>query len=124
MKFSNQWDRYLSGVLWAYQNTPHEATKVKPSYLLFGIDCRSLTDATFLPTEPMELANVTEYQEELVLSLSSARELAAANIEIAQKAYKHQYDKHAAPTNFKVGDLVLVKFPHEESGRNRKLSWP
>ena len=72
----------------------------------------------------MEHADVMEYREELVLSLSSARELTAANIKIAQKAYKHQYDKHAAPTNFKVGDLVLVKFPHEESGRNRKPSLP
>ena len=124
VKFGNQWDRYLSGVLWAYRNTPHEATKEKPSYLLFGIDCRSPTEAAFLPTEPMEPIDVTEYREELVLSLSSARELAAANIKIAQKIYKHQYDKHAGPVNFKVGDLVLVKFPHEESGRNRKLSRP
>ena len=72
----------------------------------------------------MELADVTEYREELVLFLSSARELAAANIEISQKAYKRQYDKHTAPTNFKVGDLVLVKFPHKESGRNRKPPFP
>ena len=27
VKFGNQWDRYLSGVLWAYRNTPHETTK-------------------------------------------------------------------------------------------------
>ena len=69
----------------------------------------------------MEPDDVTEYREELVLSLSLARELAAANIKIAQKIYKRQYDKHAGPVNVKVSDLVLVKFPHEESGRNQKL---
>ena len=124
VKFGNQWDCYLPGVLWAYRNTPHEATKEKPSYLLFGVDCRSPTEAAFLPGEPMGAVDITEYREEVILSLSSARELAAANIKTAQKNYKRQYDKHAASVNFKVGDIVLVRFPHEESGKNRKLSRP
>ena len=34
-----QWDKYIYGVLWAYRNTPHEATLEKPSFLLFGMDC-------------------------------------------------------------------------------------
>ena len=34
VKFNNQWDRYFQKVLWAYWNTPHEATgKEKPTYL-------------------------------------------------------------------------------------------
>ena len=93
MKFSNQWDRYSSGVLWAYRNIPHEATKEKPSYLLFGTDCRFPTEATFLPIEPIEYTDVEEYKEEVTLSLSSARELAASNIWTAQKKYKEQYNK-------------------------------
>ena len=124
MKFGNQWDRYLSGVLWAYRNTPHEATKEKPSYLLFGMDCRSPTEAALLPTEPIEYTDVEEYREEITLSLSSARELAASNIKTAQKRYKEQYDKRATPVSFKAGDLVLVQFPQDESGKNRKLSRP
>ena len=28
--FGPQWDRYLSGVLWAYRNVPHESTGEKP----------------------------------------------------------------------------------------------
>ena len=34
-RFGNQWDTYLSGVLWAYRNTPHTSTGEKPSFLLF-----------------------------------------------------------------------------------------
>ena len=49
VKFGVQWDRYLSGVLWAYRNTPHESTGEKPSFLLFGIDCRTPTEAALLP---------------------------------------------------------------------------
>ena len=123
-RFGNQWDRYLSGVLWAYRNTPHEATKEKPSYLLFGTDCRFPTEAAFLPTEPTEYGDILEYREELTLSLSSARELAASNIKTAQKKYKEQYDKRANPICYKPGGLVLVRFPQEESGKNRKLSRP
>jgi len=124
VKFNKQWDRYLPGVLWAYRNTPHEATKEKPSYLLFGYDCRSPTEAAFLPVELQGCTDTMEYREELVLSLASARELAAANIKRAQDHYKKQYDRHATPRDYDIGDLVLVKFPHEESGRNRKLSCP
>ena len=57
----------------AYRNTPHEGTKEKPSYLLFGTDFRSPTEATFLPVEPMEHIDMEKYREELVLSLSSTR---------------------------------------------------
>jgi len=38
-QFGSQWDKQLSGVLWAYRNTPHETTGEKPSFLLFGWDC-------------------------------------------------------------------------------------
>ena len=38
-KFGSQWDKYLAGVVWAYRNTPHEATQEKPSFLLFGAMC-------------------------------------------------------------------------------------
>ena len=59
--------QYLPGVLWAYRNTPHEETKEKPSYLLFGVDCQSPTEAAFLPTESMGPVDLTEYREELVM---------------------------------------------------------
>ena len=82
-KFGSQWDRYLSGVLWAYRNTPHESTKEKPSYLLFG-----KTEAALLPPHSLEPGGVEDYREELTLSLSAARMLAAESIQRAQKRYK------------------------------------
>ena len=42
-RYGYQWDRYLR-LLWAYSNTPHESTKEKPSFLLFGIDLQSPTE--------------------------------------------------------------------------------
>ena len=122
-KFGAQWDCYLAGVLWAYRNTPHEATQEKPSFLLFGVDLRSPTEAALLPATGMDPADVSQYREELVVSLSSARKLAVSSIQAAQK-YKKQYDKRARPSEYRVGDWVLVRFPEEESGKLRKLSRP
>ena len=122
--FGNQWDRYLSGVLWAYRNTPHESTREKPSFLLFGLDCRSPTEAAYLPVHSLLETDVTDYRQELMMSLTSARTLAVQNIQNAQEHYKNQYDKKADPVEFKVGEWVMVRFPHEETGHLRKLSRP
>ena len=74
--FGAQWDRYLPGVLWAYRNTPHESTREKPSFLLFGVDCQYPTEAALLPATPVEPADVEDYREELTPTISSARKLA------------------------------------------------
>ena len=122
VKFGMQWDRFLSGVLWAYRNTPHDSTHKKPSFLLFGMELRSPTKAALLLTESIEPAYLSDYREELIQSLSSARALDASNIRAAQRKYKRQYDKKARPVNFRLGDWVLVRFPQEESGKQQKLS--
>ena len=41
----------------------------------------------------MNPCDCRDYREELILPLSSARELALASIKVAQKRYKTQYDK-------------------------------
>ena len=123
-RFGNQWDTYLPGVLRAYRNTPHTSTGEKPSFLLFGLDCRSPTEAAFLPTADINLTDVCDYREELMLTLSSARELAARNIQRAQKRYKDQYDRRISTPDLRIGEWVLVRFPQDESGRLTKLSRP
>ena len=124
-KFGCQWDRFLPGVLWAYRNTPHTSTGEKPSFLLFGLDCRTLTEAAYLPaTTEVVPTDVSDYREELMLSLSSARQLAAGCLQRAQARYKRSYDQKTRGTTLRVGDWVLIHFPHDESGRWRKLSRP
>ena len=123
-RFGMQWDTYLHGVLWAYRNTPHESTGEKPSFLLYGHDCRSPTEAALLPSSRLDPVDVEDYREEMVVALSEARELAVKLIRKAQQRYQKQYDKRSAPSQLRVGDWVFVYFPQEESGRMRKLSRP
>ena len=85
-------------MLWAYRNSPHESTNEKPSFLIFGTDCRSPTEAALLPSSPVRPVEVCDYREELILSLSSAHKLAAQNIRNAQREYKEHYDERARPT--------------------------
>ena len=122
--YGTQWDTYLHAVLYAYRNTPHESTGEKPSFLLFGVDCRTPLEASYLPPEPICDVDVGDYRRELMLSLSRSRELATESIQRAQNSYKRQYDKRTRCTHFDIGDWVLIKFPAEESGKLRKLSRP
>ena len=60
-KMGAQWDQYFSGVLWAYHNTPHSSIGEKPSFLLYGFDCSSLTEFALLPTKSFRVTDVSDY---------------------------------------------------------------
>ena len=59
-----------------------------------------------------------------MLTLSSARQLAAEAIQKTQVKYKKAYDRNSRTRDLRVGDWVLIRFPQEETGANRKLSCP
>ena len=67
---------------------------------------------------------MTDYREELVLNLSSARALAAKTISKAQQNQRVQYDRHTSSSKLRVGDWILIYFPQDETGKHRKLSRP
>ena len=73
-KYGAQWDQYIHGVVWTCQNTPHSSTG-KPSYLLFGMDCCTPTEAALLPPKPLRTTEISDYREEMVMTLPSARAL-------------------------------------------------
>ena len=123
-QFGAQWDRHMAAALWAYRNTPHESTGEKPPFLLFGWDCRSPTEAAFLPPQDVTPTTVADYREELMLSLSHARESALENIRRSQERYKTQYDWKTDEYRYRIGHWVLIRFPSDETGKQRKLSPP
>ena len=59
-----------------------------------------------------------------MLSLATARELAVQSIKAAQSRYKKMYDKRAKVVDMRVGDWVFVRFPQDETGKQKKLSRP
>ena len=124
-QFGNQWDRHLPALLWAYRNAPYNATNEKPSFLLFGWDCRSPTEAALLPvSKDTHPTTIEDYREELVVTLTSARDTALESIHKAQRRYKGSYDRKSDHYTYHIGDWVMIRFPSEETGRLRKLSRP
>ena len=119
--YGNQWDKYLYGILYAYCKTPHESTGEK---LLYGMDCRTLTEATFVSPTESSVTYVTDYREQVAGALSTARSTAVKNVLKAQRRYKLQYNRKATSLNIQLRNWVLVCFPAEKSGKNRKLSRP
>ena len=85
---------------------------------------RSPTEAALLPLDNNRSTTVSDYREELMCTLSTARQAAVESIRRAQKCYKVQYDRKVTVREYRVGDWILIRFPSEESGHNRKLSRP
>ena len=120
-----QWDQHLYAVLHAYRNTPHDTTREKPSYLLFGKDLRTPTEAAYLPeTKNRNVESLETYWEKFMTGLTVARQLAAETMLKAQKKYKKYYDRGTELNPVHKTDWVMIKFPHEETGSGRKLSRP
>lgn len=59
-----------------------------------------------------------------MLSLSLAMKSALENIHRSQGRYKAQYDQKTDVYQYKIGDRVLIRFPSDETGKQRKLSRP
>jgi len=88
------------------------------------MDYRTPTEAAFMSPTESSLTDVTDYREQGTRALLTARSTAVKNIQKAQKRYKLQYNCKAMSLNLQSVNWVLVCFPAEESGKNRKLSRP
>ena len=72
------------------------------------------------------MTDVSDYREQMVLSLLTARSLAMKANREAQQRYKIQYDKTARTSKLRVEEWVLIYFPQDETGnyKSQKLSHP
>ena len=65
-KHGQDWDRYLSYVLYAYRVSAQESTRESPFFLMFGRDPRQPTEeALSCPTNPY-MVDLDDYKSELV----------------------------------------------------------
>jgi len=70
--------------------TAPESTHEKLSFFLFGMDCRQPLEAAFLPVTGNNALVVSDFREELVNVLSSARLCTTQCIQKAQLRYETQ----------------------------------
>ena len=70
-----------------------------------------------LPPDGAQPRAVADYRQELIESLSTARQTTLHSISRSQKKYKKQYDHKSDSYQYRVGDWVLIRYPSEETGR-------
>jgi len=104
------WKRYIASLVYAYNCTPHETTRVSPYELMFGRKAKLPIDATFERAFP-ETGNkvAKEYMEDLKDRILKTQKIVKEHNEKAQNKQKKSYDKKAKAVRVEVGDKVIVK---------------
>lgn len=111
-----KWLDYLSFVTFAYNNTKHETTRYKPSYLFLGFEPLLMSD-TFLIVPNTDKSVVDKIQ-----ILENVRQSVPNIIREAQKKQKKYFDKFRRSFSFKPGDEVLVYFPKNLRNNQTKFN--
>ncbi|GET04491.1 putative integrase core domain protein [Rhizophagus clarus] len=98
---SNEWDKKIAPVLFAYRNRKHNSSKVKLFYLTYRREARLLTD------EPNEKEDESRI-DQLLIELPNMRLKAENKIEESQKKQKDYYDKkNSKRETYQIGNKVL-----------------
>ncbi|MCO5612135.1 hypothetical protein L7F22_066397 [Adiantum nelumboides] len=98
---SNQWEKYLPLVEYAYNNTIHTSTGKTPFEVIEG---RPRLPLILKPHEKIFAA------DEEVRDIRVAFDKIKQSIQYAQQKYKSAADKHRKSLQFKDGDWVLLRF--------------
>jgi hypothetical protein len=116
-KFANEnkddWDLFISSVLFAYRTKKHATTQHEPFYLMYGRDA-VLPIEFMVPTTQVNIPD-TNPQDDLESRIrmmtgkvEEDRMMAQDTIHIAQQRQKKSHDADLKPVSFKIGELVLL----------------
>ena len=109
---NTDWDQFLRSAAHAYNNTKHAGTGKPPMEMLFGFVSEISSN---LKREPAPLYNHDSYCEELRFKLQKCHNLAKQHLLKRKISSKNYYDKSSRPTQFEIGDKVLLRDPTRRS---------
>jgi hypothetical protein len=119
------WDRFLDGIVLAYNTTPHETTQISPYRLVFGKEAKLpiniMTEDEKNITSGKE-ENRAVYVRELQEKLTAIHELARENTKKSSQRQKNYFDRNVRETNYEVGQLVRRSQPKVGKGEKLKLA--
>ena len=99
------WDRFLDGIVLAYNTTPHETTQISPYRLVFGKEAKLpiniMTEDEKNITSGKE-ENRAVYVRELQEKLTAIHELARENTKKSSQRQKNYFDRNVRETNYEV----------------------
>ena len=105
------WKKYVPSLVYAYNCTKHETTKMSPSELMFGRKSKLPINSAFeTPVESSYSSQDTKkYLEDLRDRMKTTQNIVKRYTEKAQMKQKEQFDKRANASKIMAGDRVLVK---------------
>jgi ribA/ribD-fused uncharacterized protein len=107
------WDDYVEPACFAYRTSVHPSTGQTPFAMIQGRDPKLPMDNNL---HHVDILTTPEgYVPRLMEKLQGMWKQASAQIELAQAAYKAQFDKKAKKRTFSVGDLVLRRRLEKQS---------
>jgi hypothetical protein len=105
-KEHNNWDEFLSSVVFAYNTGTHSTTQYSPFQLLYGREPRLPADekkSSFTFHKP------NDYYEQLKKSMKMIHGYARENIIRKQNQYKIRYDRQRPDPHYAINDRVLIR---------------
>ena len=116
-----KWSIYLPYVAHVINSSVSETTKFSPFNILFGTEMKSVLDFSF----PIAPENVPKNSKQAYKywndHIGLIRKIAQDNMIVAQDVQKRNYDRHARPNRFRVGDLVYMKIHPTDEFNDPKL---
>jgi len=117
IEYDDEWDLYISPILFAYRTSKHSTTKIEPFYLVYGRDSKLPID-----TDEVSSSNLNDRIQQLIDNVPYAREEARANIASSQNRQKKHHDaKLKDHVQFQIGDFVLYYNAAKEKQWSGKL---
>ena len=131
-KFANEnkddWDLYISSVLFAYRTRKHNTTRHEPFYLMYGRDV--VLPIEFTVTTPQVELHETDLQEDLIKRVHMITEKIMEDrlvtqdvIHVAQEKQKQRHDRDLHAVKFQIGDLVLLYKSHLRGKQKLQERW-
>jgi hypothetical protein len=94
------WDKNIAPVLYAYRTRKQESTKMKPFYLTYGREARSITNEENIQQDEYRIQYLVDEHPKVI---NQARE----NIKRSQEMQKRIHDKKSKEKVFETGEKVL-----------------
>jgi len=125
----DNWASLLPYLAFAYNNTPHTATKFTPSYLLYGFHPRAPIN---LLTNESSIERPNQYEfnasntKQFAEDISAVRLAAKDALKLAQQRFENSYNKNHIFVPYVPGDKVLINIHSlqlpESKGTGAKFS--
>jgi hypothetical protein len=116
---NNNWDEFLSPVVFAYNTGIHATTGYSPFQLQFGHDPRLPADE---PSTSFNFNKPQDYYEQLKKNLLIIRRQVHDNANGKQQRYKNRYDKQRSNPHYEINDSVLIKIHGTKTKLDPKYS--